>query len=110
MKNSWKWKIKTAGTIIEGYAHADTNKLDDLIDLLEAGSPSHSIEAKPGGVLRFYVREGGSWKLAHAKFIARHPGFQPNKFTERAQSKADEIVQELIPVLQSEINAIILGK
>jgi hypothetical protein len=110
LKDSWKWRLKVNGAIVEGYAHVTKGTLDDLIDLLEAGSPSHSITAKPGSVLRFYVRSGGSWEVAYTKVVLDHPGFQANKFTQRAQHKANVYVKELVSVMQSEINSIISGK
>lgn len=110
LKDSWKWKLKTKGVIVEGYTHVTSSKLDDLVDLLEAGSPSHPIRPKTGSVLRFYKREGGTWKKVYAKFVPEHPGFPANKFTDRAQHKADIYVEELVTVLQSEINRIISGK
>jgi hypothetical protein len=110
LKDSWRWKLKISGSLVEGYVHVTHGKLNDLIDLLEAGSPSHPITAKPGSVLRFYTRKGGGWEKAYAKFVPRHPGFPANKFTDRAQNKADVYVKELVTVMQNEINAIILGK
>jgi hypothetical protein len=110
LKDSWRWKLKIQGSVVEGFAHVTHGKLDDLIDLLEAGSPRHSIEAKPGSVLRFYVRKGGSWEMVYSKFVVDHPGFSANKFTERAQHKVGIHVKELVSVMQSDINRIILGK
>jgi len=109
LKDSWRWKLKIKGVIVEGYTHVNSSKLDDLVDLLEAGSPSHPIRSKTGSVLRFYTRKSGGWEKVYTKEI-EHPGFLANKFTDRAQHKADIYVEELVRVLQSEINRIITGK
>jgi len=109
LRDSWRWKLKVEGSIIEGYAHVTTGKLDDLIDLLEAGSPRHPIRARAGSVLRFYTKKGAGWEMVYTKFVD-HPGFSPNKFTKRAQDKSDIYIKELVSVLQREINAIILGR
>lgn len=112
LKDSWKWKLKIKGAVVEGYTHVVSRKLDNLVDLLEAGSPSHPIRPKSGSVLRFYTKSSGGWEEVYTKEIVdpEHPGFPANKFTDRAQHKADEYVEELVTVLQSEINRIISGK
>ena len=109
LRDSWRWKLKIRGVLVEGYTHVTTDKLDDLIDLLEAGSPRHSIVAKPGSVLRFYARKGGGWETVYTK-VVDHPGFPANKFTDKAQHKVDTYIKELVSVLQSEINHIILRR
>jgi hypothetical protein len=108
LKDSWKWKLEVKGTVLEGFAFVPT-KLDDLVDLLESGSPRHPIKAGPGGVLRFYVRRGGGWELAYAKSVD-HPGFKANKFIERAAIKAEKHIERLVDAFQIEVNRIIVGK
>lgn len=108
LKDSWKWELQVKGMILEGFAFVPT-RLDDLVDLLESGSPRHPIQAGPGGVLRFYVRRSGGWELAYAKSVD-HPGFKANKFIERAAIKSEKHIERLANVFQLEVNKIILRK
>ena len=110
LKNSWKWKVNFKGSVIEGFAFMTPGKLDNLVDLLEAGSPRHSIAPVSGGVLRFYVRSGGGWSQVYSRGVVDHPGFSPNKFIERARTKSKAHIMKLRNTVQGEINNIILGK
>jgi len=109
LRDSWKWKLNVKGTIIEGFAYVP-QRLENLVDLLQAGSPRHPIPAKPGGVLSFYVRSGGGWELVYAKYIADHPGFRPNKFVDRARIKSEKHIAGVRKIFQDEINRIMVGK
>lgn len=110
LKNSWKWKVKHKGAVIEGFAFVTPGKLDNLVDLLEAGSPKHPIAPVAGGVLRFYARKGGGWEEVYSRKVINHPGFPPNKFIDRAKVKSKVYITELRDAVQSEINSILLGK
>lgn len=110
LRDSWKWKVNYKGSIIEGFAFVTPGKLDDLVDLLGAGSPKHPISSSSGGVLRFYTRKGGGWEQVYARNVPEHPGFSPNKFIDKAKEKSKVHVTELRNAVQSEINNIILGK
>jgi len=109
LRDAWKWKLEIRGLKLDGFAFVTSKNLNNLIDLLEAGSPRHTISARPGSVLKFYVRSGSGWDLAYSKSVD-HPGFKANKFTDRAQSKSKVHIGKLSITIQKEINRIILGK
>jgi len=109
LRDMWKWKLEVKGTKLDGFAYVGSKKANDLIDLLEAGSPRHIIKAKPGSVLRFYVRGGTGWDLAYSKSVD-HPGFRANKFTDRAQDKSKVYIEKLSGVVQQEMNKLLLRK
>jgi hypothetical protein len=109
LRDMWKWKLEVKGTKLDGFAYVDTKGANNLIDLLEAGSPRHTITARPGSVLRFYVRSGSGWDLAYSKSVD-HPGFRANKFTDRAQDKSKIHIEKLSGEIQKEINRLLLRK
>jgi hypothetical protein len=94
LRDSWRWKLVVKGSVVEGFAHVTTSKFEDLVDLIEAGAPR---------------QKGAGWELVYTKSVD-HPGFPPNKFTKRAQDKSDVHIRELVSILSSELNRIILGK
>lgn len=55
------------------------------------GTPPHVIEAKDGGVLRFKI--GG--KTVFAKRV-NHPGTAPDKFIDRGEAKAEQVLESEI--------------
>jgi hypothetical protein len=109
LRDMWKWKVEVKGTKLEGFAYVSSEKLNNLIDLLEAGSPRHTIRASAGGVLRFYIKRGAEWELAYANSVD-HPGFNANKFTDRAQDKSQIHIEKLASSIQQEVNRLIKRK
>ena len=109
LKDSWKWELKMKGSVIEGSARVKSKKLNNLVDLLQAGSPPHRIAPKTGSTLRFYVREGGGWKEVYKKAVS-HPGFVPNRFVDRSKEKVEKYVGSIIDAVNKDFNRIITGK
>ena len=58
---------------------------------VDEGTPPHAIEAKGGGMLRFNV--GGA--VVFAKRV-NHPGTQPDRFLERGETKAEQVLRSEI--------------
>lgn len=109
LKDMWKWKLEIKGTKLDGFAYVVSKGANNLIDLLEAGSPRHIISARSGSVLKFYVKSGSGWDLAYSKSVD-HPGFKANKFTDRAQDKSRVHIKKLSVAVQKEINRLLLRK
>ena len=109
LRDAWKWKLDIKGTKLDGFAYVEPKGLNNLVDLLEAGSPRHTISARPGSVLKFYVRSGGGWDLAYSHSID-HPGFRANKFTDLAQDKSEIHIEKLSHKIQNEIARVLLKK
>jgi len=109
LRDAWEWSLTIKGTIIEGFVLLKSKKLNDLVNLLVAGSPPHTISSTGEGVLTFYVRVGGGWEKVYSKSV-NHPGFSANLFIERAKLKSEVHIKKISSVVQNEINKIMLGK
>lgn len=83
LKEHWRHKVEASGTKVSAKVFLDKAELDELVDLLESGAAAHMITPKlPDGVLKFFVKEGGSYKKVYAKSV-KHPGFKANRFVDR---------------------------
>jgi hypothetical protein len=99
LRDSFKIDISNSGMGTEG-------QIDfygpDLASLLEAGAPPHEILGNP--VLHFFVGTTGDEVFADSVF---HPGFQKNRFVERAYSSTkDEIFHYFVHECRDNIHAV----
>jgi len=93
LKDHWVRKVTWNATTIIGIIKLDNPKLEELVKLLEDGSPKHLITPKNTKFLKFYVKRGGSWVTVFSKGHT-HPGFKSNKFTDRAEVKHKKIADK----------------